>query len=207
MNRWRRLCKSVSTPCGVLPRRFISSRVAVCREYSSVSLKCFKALDRFLGRTCRCGSLSVVGFGAGDAEAVEVGNKSGAVRSVWSRAMASGCHRTVWVGNQHRVKMVVPGGTCASDTWRTGSPPQRKSSFDVCGAKGVSLCLPQRRRKIVLAREVFYTLGIRRKARKRFETTMAFRAMPKMSNKLMIQVFGPFRRDQFVAALDAIDSE
>jgi hypothetical protein len=36
---------------------------------------------------------------------------------------------------------------------------------------------------------------------------MAFRAMPKMSNKLMIQVFGPFRRDQFVAALDAIDSE
>jgi hypothetical protein len=28
-----------------------------------------------------------------------------------------------------------------------------------------------------------------------------------MSNKLMIQVFGPFRRDQFVAALDAIDSE
>jgi hypothetical protein len=84
---------------------------------------------------------------------------------------------------------------------------QRKSSFDVCGAKGVSLCPGQRRRKIVLAREVFYTLGIRRKARKRFETTMAFRAMPKMSNKLMIQVFGPFRRDQFVAALDAIDSE
>jgi hypothetical protein len=28
-----------------------------------------------------------------------------------------------------------------------------------------------------------------------------------MSNNLIIQVFGPFRRDQFVAALDAINSE
>jgi hypothetical protein len=36
---------------------------------------------------------------------------------------------------------------------------------------------------------------------------MAFRAMPKMSNKLIIEVFGPFRRDLFVAALEAIDSE
>jgi hypothetical protein len=84
---------------------------------------------------------------------------------------------------------------------------QRKSSFDVCGAKGVSLCPGQRRKNVDLTGKVLQTPGTGWKSRKRFETTMAFRAMPKMSNKLMIQVFGPFRRDQFVAALDAIDSE
>ena len=36
---------------------------------------------------------------------------------------------------------------------------------------------------------------------------MAFRAMPNMSNKLMIQIFGSLGRNQFVAALDAINSE
>ena len=41
----------------------------------------------------------------------------------------------------------------------------------------------------------------------RFETTMAFRAMPNMSNKPMIQIFGVLGRNQFVAAPDAINSE
>ena len=84
---------------------------------------------------------------------------------------------------------------------------QRKSSFDVCGAKKVSLCLAERWENVDFGHEVFDHFGIRWESRKQFETTMAFRAMPKMSNKLMIQVFGPFRRDQFVAALDAIDFE
>ena len=125
LNRLRKVCKSVSTPSGFLPRRFISSRVAACRKSNSTSLKCFMALGRSLGRTCRCGSLSVVAFAAGDAEAVAVENRSGAVRSAGSRPMASACHRTVWIGNQHRLKTALPGG--ASDTWRTGSPPSGRA--------------------------------------------------------------------------------
>jgi hypothetical protein len=114
-NRWREVCKSASTPWGVLPRRFSSSRVVACRKSNSPSLRCLMALGRFLGRTCRGGAVSVVAFGAGDAEAVAVGNRSGAVRSAGSRPMASACHRTVWVGNQHRLKTVLAGGACASD--------------------------------------------------------------------------------------------
>jgi hypothetical protein len=75
------------------------------------------------------------------------------------------------------------------------------------GGATLILCLTQRLKNIHLAHKVFYPPSIRWKSRKRFETTMALRAIPKMSNKLMIQVFGPFGRDQFVAALDAVDSE
>ena len=153
-------------------------------------------------------------FAAGDvtdvgeaSRTVEVGNRSGAVRSVGSPSMRVIMPRRVRVGNQHRLKIVLPGGACASDTWRTGSPPQRKSSFDVCGAKGVSLCLLQRRRKIVLAREVLYTPDSRRKSRKRFKPSMAFRAAPKMTDNFMIQILGSVGRNQFVAAPDAIYSE
>jgi hypothetical protein len=90
-NRWRKVCKSVSTPGGFLPRRFISSIVVACRKPNSLSLKCLIALGRFLGRTCRGCAVSVVAFAAGDAEAVVVGNRSGAVLSAGSRPMASAC--------------------------------------------------------------------------------------------------------------------
>ena len=81
-NRCRNVCKSVSTPSGVLPRRFISSRVAACRKSNSPSLKCLTALGRFLGRTCRCGAVSVaasvaVNFGGAEASrTVAVGEAS-----------------------------------------------------------------------------------------------------------------------------------
>jgi len=86
-----RACEGVSTACGVLPRRFISSSVAACIKSNSPSFKCLTALRRFLGRTYRRGSLSVAAFGPGNAEAVAVGNRSGAVRSAGSRPMTLAC--------------------------------------------------------------------------------------------------------------------
>ena len=92
-NRWRKVCKSVSTPSGVLPRRFISSRIAACKKSNSPSLKCLTALRRFLGRTCRCGAVSVVAsvaviFGGAQASrTVAVENRSGVL--VGSCPMAS----------------------------------------------------------------------------------------------------------------------
>ena len=65
-NRWRKGCKSVSMPCGILPRRFISSSVAIWSKSNSPSLKCLTALRRFLGRTCRCVADSVVASAAGN---------------------------------------------------------------------------------------------------------------------------------------------
>ena len=64
--------KPVSTPFGVLPRRFISSNVAACIKVNSPSLKCLTALRRFLGRTCRCDAVSLAAsvadyFGGDDA--------------------------------------------------------------------------------------------------------------------------------------------
>jgi hypothetical protein len=69
------------------------------------------------------------------------------------------------------------------------------------------LYLAQRRENIHLAHEVFYTPDIRWKSREGFETSMALRAKPNVSNKLMIHVFGVLGRNQFVAAPDAIHSE
>jgi hypothetical protein len=93
-NRWRKVCKSVSTPSGVLPRRFISSRVTACRKSNSPSLKCFKALRRSFGKICRCGAVSVAASVAwnfvGGTEAsrtVAVENRSGAVTLVGSCPM------------------------------------------------------------------------------------------------------------------------
>jgi hypothetical protein len=83
--------------------------------------------------------------------------------------------------------------------------PQRR--YRRCAEKAGILCPGQRRKNADLAGKVLHTPGTGWKSRKRFETTLAFRAIPKMSNNLIIQVFGPFRRDQFVAALDAINSE
>ena len=85
--------KSVSTLFGVLPRRFSSSSVAACIKSNSSSLKCLTALRRFLGRTYRRGSLSVASSVADNAEAVAVVNRSGAVRSIGLRPMASACRR------------------------------------------------------------------------------------------------------------------
>jgi hypothetical protein len=85
--------KSVSTLFGVLPRRFSSSSVAACIKSKSPSLKCLMALRRFLGRTYRRGSLSVVSSVAGNAEAVAVVNRSGAVRSIALRPMTLACRR------------------------------------------------------------------------------------------------------------------
>jgi hypothetical protein len=45
------------------------------------------------------------------------------------------------------------------------------------------------------------------KSRERFEASMAFRAMPNMSNDLIIQVCGTLGSNQFVAAPNAIHSE
>ena len=94
--------KSVSALFGVLPRRFNSSSVASCIKSNSPSLKCLTALRRFLGRTYRRGSLSVVAFGAGDAESVTVGNRSGAVRSAGSRPVASAYRAAKWCDNALR---------------------------------------------------------------------------------------------------------
>ena len=65
-NRWRKVCKSASTPGGNLPRRFISSRVAPYIKSNSPSLKCLTALGKSFGKTCRCGAVSVAAFAAGD---------------------------------------------------------------------------------------------------------------------------------------------
>ena len=105
-----RACELVSSPRGVLPRRFNSSSVAACIKSNSSSLKCLTALRRFLGRTYRRGSLSVAAFGAGDAEAVEVVNRSGAVRSAGSRPMSS-----AWRG-QRRTAISIKRKWCC----RTG---------------------------------------------------------------------------------------
>ncbi len=83
--------KSVSTLFGVLPRRFSSSSVAACINSNSPSLKCLTVLRRLLGRTYRRGSLSVASSVAGNAEAVSVVNRSGAVRSMGLRPMTSAC--------------------------------------------------------------------------------------------------------------------
>jgi len=107
-NRLCKVCKSVSTPRGVLPRRFISSRVAACRKSNSPSLRCLRALGRSFGKICRGGAVSVVVSLAGGAEAVAVGNGSGAVRSVGSPSMRVIMPLTTWGGNQHRAKMVLP---------------------------------------------------------------------------------------------------
>jgi hypothetical protein len=87
-------CLDVSTPWGVLPRRFISSIVVVWRKFSSSSFKCLMASGRFLGRTCLCGAASVLAsaegnlFGAEASRTVEVGNRSGASCSAGLRPMA-----------------------------------------------------------------------------------------------------------------------
>jgi hypothetical protein len=93
----RRTGESVSTPFGVRPRRINSSTVAACIKSNSPSLKCLTALRRSLGSTYRRGSLSVVALGAGDAEAVAVGNRSGAVRSAGSRPMAANRRERYWL--------------------------------------------------------------------------------------------------------------
>jgi hypothetical protein len=49
--RRRGLCEPVSTPGGILPRRFISSSIAACIKSYSPSVRCFTALGRSLGRT------------------------------------------------------------------------------------------------------------------------------------------------------------
>ncbi len=85
--------KAVSTLFGVLLRRFSSSSIAACIKSNSPSLKCLTALQRFLGSTYRCGSLSVASPVAGNAEAASVVNRSGAVRSAGSRPMALACRR------------------------------------------------------------------------------------------------------------------
>jgi hypothetical protein len=86
-NRRRKLCKSVSASCGILPRRFRSSRVVACRESSSVSLKCFMALGRFFGK-----SSAVANFrGTDSSRTVAVGNRSGVSWSAGRRPMASSC--------------------------------------------------------------------------------------------------------------------
>ena len=96
-NRWRKVCKSVSTPRGILPRRFISSSVAVCRNSNSPSLKCLIALGRSFGKICRCGAVSIVAPAAGNFVGVAgeppftapVESRSGVVRSAGSPSDAS----------------------------------------------------------------------------------------------------------------------
>src|ERR1700737_3532375 len=70
--------------------------------------------------TYRRGALSVVAFGAGDAEA-GVGGGAGVVRSAGSRPMAPACHRIVWVGNQHRAKMHPEPEMIAFSIYKFGS--------------------------------------------------------------------------------------
>ena len=105
--------KDVSTPCCVLLRRFISSSVAACIKSNSPSLKCLTALRRFLGRTCRRGSVSVAPSIAGDI--VAVGEVSRTVAEQVMRGLLSGVasHRvimplTMWVGNQHSSALSTP---------------------------------------------------------------------------------------------------
>jgi hypothetical protein len=75
------------------------------------------------------------------------------------------------------------------------------------GGATLILCLAQRRKNIHLAHEVFDHFGIGWESREGFETSMALRAIPKMSSKLMIHVLSVLGRNQFIAALDAIDSK
>ena len=109
---------ALSTLFGVLPRRFISSSVAACIKSNSRSLKCWTALRRFLGSTYSRGSLSVDAFGGGDAEAVAVGNRSGAVRSAESRPMASACRE------QHR-SAISSERLCTPSSIRRWCPSNR----------------------------------------------------------------------------------
>jgi hypothetical protein len=106
--------KSVSALFGILPRRFSSSTVAVCIKSNSPSLKYLTAFRRFLGRTYRCGVVSVVAFGAGEAESVAVGNWSGASRSAGWRPMASACREQYRSAISIERKMVLPSPSALS---------------------------------------------------------------------------------------------
>jgi len=70
-----------------------------------------------------------------------------------------------------------------------------------------TLSSAQRWKNVHFALEVLYALGIGRKPRERFEAGLAFRAAPEMANNLPIQVLRALRCNQFVAALDTINSE
>jgi len=92
LNRWRKACKSVSTPGGILPRRFISSSVAACSKSNSPSLKYLTALGRSFGKIYRCVAVSIDAFEApecvGDgaaARTVSVEKRSGVGSSAGSR--------------------------------------------------------------------------------------------------------------------------
>ena len=90
------MSRPASTPCEILPRRFISSSVAAHIKSNSPSLKCLTAFRRFLARTCRCDAVSVAASvqgnfgGAGVSSTAAAENRSG-VRSVGLRPMALAC--------------------------------------------------------------------------------------------------------------------
>jgi len=94
LNRCRKVCRSVSRLGSILPRRFISSSIAASNKSNSPSLKCLTALPRSLGRICRCGAVSLVGFaapgfggGGEESRIASVEKRSGEVLSRGSRAM------------------------------------------------------------------------------------------------------------------------
>jgi hypothetical protein len=113
-SRLRKVFKSVSTPRRILPRRFISSSVVVCRKSNSLSLKCLMASGRVLREDMplRCGFGSCLCrrqlWGADASRSAAVENRSDVFRSVGSPSMRVIMSLTMWGGNQHRAKMVLP---------------------------------------------------------------------------------------------------
>src|SRR5271169_4596416 len=81
------------------------------------------------------------------------------------------------------------------------------------GWRGVSSrCSPNfngyaRRGNVHFVYDIFYELRISGESRKRFEAGVAFRAVPNMSDKPIVQILRLFGRNQLITASNAASSE
>ena len=143
--------ETASRPCGILPRRFISSSVAAYIKSNSPSLKCLTALRRFLGRTCRCDAISVAASvpgnfgGAGLSPTAAAENRLG-VRSVGLRPMALACREEgrSAISSERPVHTLQHSQTFraphAPSLWWVARPCQKASTPSSGGFEGVSIC-------------------------------------------------------------------